>query len=189
MSHPSFVLLLVGFTAALVTGCAELRTHAGQADAFFVPSVRTDHLSDKRVAVVLSDAAVPEVIESGWIDIWMLTGNRRVVREALLMSLAPAVDVLEFTAEEPAGGYEILLRPQLEVSVRQPLLSRTYVEVRLGIRAEASDGKSIGESEAVTRQKFQMPGNWPRAYRFALRRASQEVIPSVAQELDQHFAR
>jgi hypothetical protein len=184
MSRMPLLCSLLVLVVGVATSC--VRTHPGRVDSVFVAPVPSTNLADLRAVAVLADELVPDVVEEGYPEVYRVTGLQRAIREALAMSIGPAFASLEFAAEDPVDGYDVLLRPRVDLKVIA-IYSNKW-RVQLTVTATDEEGNLITESTALGEQGFFFLPDWSPAFRFALRIACQEVIAELAESLDRHFA-
>jgi hypothetical protein len=186
MSRISLFCLTLIVAAGFASGCSWPIT-VDRIDSFYVAPVVGESLAGLRAVAVLTEADVPEVIDR-WIrgDHYRITGTQRAVREALVMSLGAAFESLEFAANDPAGGYDVLLKPSVDLK-KTGWWGNTW-HIQMTLAAKDRDGNLITEVTALGKHGFFFLPNSGNAFRFALRRACQEAIAEVAVSLKSHFA-
>lgn len=116
MSRRSLLCLISIVAMGFVSGCSWWPLTVDRIDSFFVAPVVGENLSGIRAVAVLTETDVPQVIDR-WFrgDHHRITGTQRAVREALVMSLGAAFESLEFAASDPADGYDVLLKPRVDL--------------------------------------------------------------------------
>jgi len=187
MSRMSLLCLISIVTMGFVSGCSWPIT-VDRIDSFFVAPVVGESLSGIRAVAVLTETDVPQVIDR-WFrgDHYRITGTQRAVREALIMSLGAALESLEFTASDPADGYDVLLQPRIDLKKTGWLGNEWHI--RMTVIATGRDGNPIAEVTALGKHGYFFLPSSGNAFRFALRRACQEAIAEVAVSLKSHFAK
>jgi len=185
MSRKSFLCLLSIVAVGFAPGC-RLPITVGHIDSFFVAPAASDNLADVRAVVVLTDENVPQVIERYYgLDKYRTTGIQKAVRDAIAMSLGAAFETLEFAAQAPPDGYDVLLQPRIDLAKSGWWMNEW--QIRLTLIAKDRDGNLVTEATAFgTHEYFFLPDSSP-AIRFALRSACQELMPEVAVSLERHF--
>jgi hypothetical protein len=149
--------------------------------------VARESLGDLRAVAILTETDVPQVVDRWFgLDKYRITGTQRAVREALAMSLGTTFETLEFVAAVPDSGYDILLRPQ--VDLEKTGWWGAEWKVRMTVTAKDPDGNLIAEATALGKHGyFFLPDSRP-AFRYALREACQSVMDEVSVSLERHFA-
>jgi hypothetical protein len=181
------VALVVLSIVALGATAGCVRTHPGRVDSFFVEPVASENLRSLRAVVLLSDRDVPEVLEVGYPEVYRITGIKRVVREVFLTTLGPAFSSLEFAHGAPPPEYDVLLKPRVAVEVVSRLSNKWRVSV--AVAAYDRNEELMTEATAVGEHEFALLPDWSPAFRFAFRKACQDVLPEVAASLDRRFDR